>query len=136
MWSLAGQHTGRTDVPLTARGEDGARALATHLRDIPFAGVLTSPRQRARRTCELAGLGTKATTEPDLTEWDYGDYEGQTSAKILATQPKWELFRDGCPSGETPLQVSARADRLLARLRALYATSTPDEWRSDNSLHR
>jgi probable phosphoglycerate mutase len=118
-WSLSGQHTSRTDIPLTACGEDGARELGSHLRDIPFTRVLTSPRQRARRTCELAGLGSMAEIEPDLAEWDYGDYEGKRSADILPTRPDWNLFRDGCPRGETPAQISDRADRLIVRLRVL-----------------
>jgi broad specificity phosphatase PhoE len=118
-WSLSGQHTSRTDIPLTARGEDGARKLGLHLREIHFNRVLTSPRQRARRTCELAGLGSVAEIEPDLAEWDYGDYEGRRSAEIRAARPDWNLFRDGCPDGESPGQISDRADRLIARLRAL-----------------
>jgi broad specificity phosphatase PhoE len=117
-WSLSGQHTGRTEIPLTARGEDGARALKKCFQDIPFALVLASPRRRAQRTCELAGLGTAAAIEPDLAEWDYGDYEGQRSAEIHTGRPDWNIFRDGCPGGETPEQVSDRADRLMARLRA------------------
>jgi broad specificity phosphatase PhoE len=118
-WSLSGQHTSRTDIPLTARGEDGARELGHCLRDIRFARVLTSPRQRARRTCELAGLGPASEIELDLVEWDYGDYEGQRSVDILQARPDWNLFRDGCPNGESPAQVSARADRLIVRLRSL-----------------
>jgi probable phosphoglycerate mutase len=118
-WSLSGQHTGRTDIPLTARGEDAARELGQRLRDIQFTRVLTSPRPRAQRTCELVGLGAVAEVEQDLTEWDYGDYEGQRSADILQARPDWNLFRDGCPRGETPAQVSERADRLIARLRTM-----------------
>jgi broad specificity phosphatase PhoE len=118
-WSLSGRHTSRTDIPLTEHGEDGARELGPRLRDIPFARVLTSPRPRARRTCELAGLGSVAAVEPNLTEWDYGDYEGLRSADILQTRPAWNLFRDGCPGGESPAQVSDRADRLIAQLRPL-----------------
>jgi broad specificity phosphatase PhoE len=118
-WSLSGRHTGRTDVPLTMRGEDGARELGHCLRDIRFARVLTSPRQRARQTCELAGLGPASEIEPDLVEWDYGDYEGQRTADILQARPDWNLFRDGCPNGETPAQVSDRADWLIVRLRSL-----------------
>jgi probable phosphoglycerate mutase len=114
-WTLSGRHTGRTDIPLTARGEDAARALGRRLR-IAFARVLTSPRQRARRTCELAGLGP-AEIEPDLVEWDYGDYEGRESVDIRGQRPDWDLFRDGCPGGELPAQVAGRADRLIARLR-------------------
>jgi probable phosphoglycerate mutase len=118
-WSLTGRHTGRTDIALTARGEDEARGLASRLRDIRFARVLTSPLQRARRTCELAGLSAVAAIETDLAEWDYGDYEGQRSADIRKHRAGWNVFRDGCPHGETPAQVSDRADRLIARLRAL-----------------
>ena len=118
-WSLSGQHTGRTDLPLTARGEDEARALGPWLRHIQFARVLTSPLQRARRTCELAGLGPAAEIEPDLAEWAYGDYEGQQSRDIRKVRPGWSVFRDGCPNGEMPDQVAARAERLIARLRAV-----------------
>ncbi|MGC2224456.1 MAG: histidine phosphatase family protein, partial [Methylocella sp.] len=118
-WSLTGQHTGVTDVPLTAHGEEEARELEPFLRKIKFARVLTSPRQRARRTCELAGFGASAAIEPDLSEWDYGDYEGRRSVDIRKERPDWNVFRDGCPGGETPAQVSDRADRLIAHLRAL-----------------
>jgi broad specificity phosphatase PhoE len=115
-WSRSGRHTGRTEVPLSAQGEQNARRLAGALGEVRFSLVLTSPRGRARRTCELAGLGGSAATDPDLAEWDYGDYEGLTSAEILKARPGWELFRDGCPGGESPAQVSARADRLIARI--------------------
>ena len=118
-WSLASRHTGRTDLPLTARGEDAARELAPRLREIQFAHVLTSPLERARRTCELTGLGAAAAIEPDLAEWDYGDYEGQRSVDIRKQRAGWNVFRDGCPHGETPAQVCERADRLIAHLRAL-----------------
>ncbi len=118
-WSLSGQHTGRTDIALTAHGEDEARDLAPWLQAVPFARVLTSPRRRARRTSELAGLGSAAETEADLAEWDYGDYEGQRSSDICRGRPGWNIFRDGCPGGEMPEQVSDRADRLIAHLRAL-----------------
>ena len=118
-WSLSGQHTGRTDIPLTARGEDEARALGPCLRVIQFARVLTSPQQRARRTCELTGLEREIEIEPDLAEWDYGDYEGRRSVDIRKERPNWNVFRDGCPHGETPEQVSGRADRLIAHLRVL-----------------
>ena len=104
-WSRSGQHTGRTDLPLTAHGEDEARQLAARLRHIQFARVFTSPRRRARRTCELVGLGAAAETEPDLAEWDYGDYEGQLTANVCKERPNWNLFRDGCPGGETPAQT-------------------------------
>jgi len=119
-WSLSGQHTGRSDIPLTAHGEDEARALAPCLRGISFSDVLTSPRQRAHRTCELAGLGSTAKVEPDLAEWDYGDYEGQRSADVREARPGWMVFRDGCPGGETPAQVVGRADRVIARLSGLH----------------
>jgi probable phosphoglycerate mutase len=118
-WSLSGQHTGSSEIALTAHGEDEARALAPTLGEFAFARVLTSPRQRARRTCELAGLGAAAEVEPSLQEWGYGEYEGLTPAEIAKRRPGWEVFRDGCPGGETPQQVSDRADRLLQSLRAL-----------------
>ena len=121
-WSQSGQHTGRTDVPLTARGEASARKLGPRLSGVPFSAVLTSPAQRARRTCELAGLAGAARIEPDLAEWDYGAYEGKRSAEILRERAGWIIFRDGCPGGETPAQVSDRADRLIARLRTLDGT--------------
>ncbi len=115
-WSLAGRHTGRTDLPLTPHGEEQARDLAPWLDTVRFTDVLTSPRQRARKTCELAGLGKDARIEANLAEWDYGDYEGRTSRDICAERPGWAIFHDGCPLGETPLQVAARADRLIADL--------------------
>ena len=115
-WSLSGQHTGRTDIPLTTHGEDEARELVPWLQHTQFGRVLTSPRQRARRTCELAGLGQEAEIEPDLAEWDYGDYEGKLSTDIRKERPDWNAFRDGCPHGEMPAQISFRADRLIARL--------------------
>jgi probable phosphoglycerate mutase len=118
-WALTGQHTGVSEIPLTAHGEDEARALAPRFRDLAFTRVLTSPRQRARRTCELAGLGATAEVEPNLAEWGYGDYEGLTPAEIDKLHPGWEVFRNGCPGGETPQQVSDRADRLLQSLRSL-----------------
>lgn len=114
-WSRSGQHTSRTDLPLTALGAGAARELAPWLRDVPCAQVLTSPLQRARQTCELAGLGAAAETAADLSEWDYGDHEGQRSVDIHKGRPGWDVFRDGCPGGETPQQVSDRADRLVAR---------------------
>jgi broad specificity phosphatase PhoE len=118
-WSLSGQHTGRTDIPLTEQGEQDARKLAERLRTVEFSRVFTSPLQRARRTCELAGLGKVAEIEPDLAEWDYGDYEGQRPVDIRKARPDWNVFRDGCPGGESPAQVSKRADQLIARLRTL-----------------
>jgi len=118
-WSLSGQHTGLTDIPLTERGERMALALGDRLKGMSFATVLTSPLQRAYRTCELAGFAAQATRDADLVEWNYGQYEGLTSKQIHAERPDWSLFRDGCPGGETPDAISARADRLVARLRAL-----------------
>jgi broad specificity phosphatase PhoE len=117
-WSLTGQHTGLTDLPLTARGEEEARALRAWLQPIAFARVFVSPRRRAGRTCELTGLSQTAEIDADLQEWNYGDYEGLTSRSIGAARPGWDIFADGCPGGETPQQVSDRADRLIARLRA------------------
>ena len=116
-WSLSGQHTGCTDVPLTDRGEDQARELGQCLRGSRFAHVLVSPRRRARKTCELAGLGAVVEIDPELAEWDYGVYEGQRSEDIRKARPDWNIFQDGCPGGEMPQQVSDRADRLIARLR-------------------
>jgi probable phosphoglycerate mutase len=118
-WTISGQHTGRTDIPLTERGERDALELSARLKGLSFAKVLTSPLQRARRTCELAGLAPVAEVEPDLGEWDYGNYEGQRSAEIRRGRPDWNLFRDGCPRGEAPAHVSNRADRLIAHLREL-----------------
>ncbi|MFN0194955.1 MAG: histidine phosphatase family protein [Aestuariivirga sp.] len=118
-WSLSGQHTGRTDIPLTALGEAEARKLAERLHRVSFAWVFTSPLQRARRTAELAGLNRAAEIEPDLAEWDYGGYEGLRSGEIRANKPDWNIFRDGCPDGESLAGVSVRADRIIARLRKL-----------------
>jgi broad specificity phosphatase PhoE len=118
-WSLSGQYTGRTDIPLTAHGEDAARELGRRLRGIPFAQVLTSPLQRAQQTCALVGLEPTPEIEPDLAEWDNGDDEGRTPSDIVESRPDWNLFRDGSPNGETPAQISNRADRLIARLSAL-----------------
>lgn len=123
-WSLSGQHTGLTDVPLTDAGEAQARQLGVRLSSLTFDRVLCSPLQRAARTCELAGFGARAERDARLVEWDYGDYEGLTSAQIQALRPGWRLFRDGCPGGESPAQVAARADSLIADLRASPATST------------
>jgi len=117
-WSLNGQHTGVSDIPLTENGRMAARLLKPVLSGESFALVLTSPLQRARETCELAGLGARAIIEPELVEWRYGDYEGLTTAQIRATRPGWSVFRDGCPGGETPEEVAARADRVLAKVRA------------------
>jgi broad specificity phosphatase PhoE len=118
-WSLSGQHTGVTDIPLTENGERNARNLGERLRGAHFAKVLTSPFQRARRTCELAGFAARAEVDADLVEWNYGDYEGKRTADIRRQRPDWYLFRDGCPGGESLDAIAARADRIVARLRAL-----------------
>lgn len=118
-WSLSGRHTGRTDLPLTAHGQDMARGLARTLQGLVFTQVLTSPRLRARSTCEGAGLGAQAQIEPDLAEWDYGDYEGLRTAEIHERHPDWDIWEDGCPGGDSPAAASDRADRLIARLRDL-----------------
>jgi probable phosphoglycerate mutase len=118
-WSLTGQHTGLTDLPLTERGEQNARALGERLIGLNFAKVFTSPLQRAARTCELAGFGAVAKVDRDLLEWNYGHYEGRRTAEIHAERPDWQLFRDGCPGGESPDQVGARADGVLSRVRAV-----------------
>jgi broad specificity phosphatase PhoE len=118
-WSLSGQHTGMTDLPLTEAGERNARRLADRLAGLTFAKVFTSPLQRAKRTCELAGFGATAEIDRDLVEWNYGEYEGRTGAEIRAERPDWQLFRDGCPGGESPRQVAARADRVVSRVRAV-----------------
>ncbi len=118
-WSLSGQHTGLTDLPLTERGERHAQALGERLKGHTFAKVLTSPLQRATRTCELAGFGSAAEVDRDLLEWNYGDYEGVRTTEIHAKRPGWHLFRDGCPGGESAPQVGARADRVISRARAV-----------------
>jgi broad specificity phosphatase PhoE len=116
-WSLLGQHTGLTDLPLTERGELNAQRLGQRLQSFTFARVFTSPLRRAVRTCELAGFGGKAETDRDLLEWNYGQYEGRRTKEIHEQRPGWQLFRDGCPGGETPDQVGARADRIVERVR-------------------
>ena len=118
-WTLTGQHTGRTDLALTSRGGDQARSLEPILRAIPFDSVFTSPARRTQETCALAGLGGSAEIEPDLAEWDYGEYEGRTSPEIRKDQPGWNVFRDGCPGGESVAGVTLRADRLITRATAL-----------------
>jgi probable phosphoglycerate mutase len=118
-WSLTGQHTGRTDLPLTAQGEAQACGLLALLQHVAFVHVLTSPAIRAQRTCVLAGLGLSARIEPDLAEWDYGDYEGKRSAEIRLARPGWNLFRDGAPGGESPAAIKQRAERLIRAVRRL-----------------
>jgi broad specificity phosphatase PhoE len=118
-WSLSGQHTGLTDLPLTARGERNARRLGERLAGLTFAKVFTSPLERAARTCELAGFRKVAEVDRDLVEWNYGQYEGRRTAEILAEHPGWQLFRDGCPGGESPGEVGGRADRVIERVRTV-----------------
>lgn len=118
-WSLTGRHTGSTDIPLTAHGEDQATHLRRRLEEIKPVQVLSSPLQRARQTGALAGWGEKMQIDADLSEWDYGDYDGRTTPEIKQERPDWSLFRDGCPHGETLEEVGLRADRLIARVRAL-----------------
>src|SRR5437016_13974218 len=118
VWSRDGRHTGHTDLPLTEHGERNAVRLGAWLSGLMFAKILTSPLQRAKRTCELAGFGAVAEVDPDLVEWNYGDYEGLRTADIRAVRPGWQLFRDGCPNGESPQDVGARADRVVSRVRA------------------
>jgi probable phosphoglycerate mutase len=119
---LSGQHTGVSDIPLTEHGRAVARGLRPLLADQPFALVLTSPLGRARETCDLAGLGARAVVEPDLQEWNYGEYEGLTPQQIHDRSPDWVIFRDGCPGGETPAEIGARVDRVIARARAAPGT--------------
>ncbi len=118
-WTITGQHTGTTDIPLTAAGEQEAIRLGKHLEGVHSRRVLSSPRERARRTCELAGFGREIEIEADLAEWNYGLYEGRTTSDIRQEAPDWSIFRDGCPEGETAAQVGARADRIIARLHDL-----------------
>jgi broad specificity phosphatase PhoE len=118
-WSLSGQHTGLTNLPLTVEGEEEARQLGKRLAGLSFAKVFTSPLQRAAHTAELAGFGAVAEKDPDLVEWNYGKYEGLRTPEIHAQAPDWQLFRDGCPGGEMPAQIGARADRVLGRVRAV-----------------
>jgi broad specificity phosphatase PhoE len=120
-WSVSGQHTGHTDIPLTARGEQDAQRLARRLAGVTFAKIFTSPLARARRTCELAGFGDAAEVDADLQEWDYGAYEGRRTVDIRQERPDWYLFRDGCPGGESVEAIGTRADRVVARLRAIEA---------------
>ena len=118
-WTISGQHTGLTDLPLTPVGENNAKKLGHALRGLSFARVFSSPLRRASQTCELAGFRASVEFLHDLVEWDYGEYEGRTSAEILAERPDWELFRDGCPGGESPEEVAARADRVVDLVRSV-----------------
>jgi probable phosphoglycerate mutase len=117
-WSKTGQHTGKTDLPLTEAGEEQGRLLTERLKGVDFTLVLTSPLHRAMETCRQAGLLDRAEVSDDLHEWDYGRYEGLTTPEIREQQPDWNLWTDGAPDGESPAQVSARADRVLERIRA------------------
>jgi broad specificity phosphatase PhoE len=118
-WSLSGQHTGTTDIPLTDNGRRLAERIRPVLAKEAFALVLVSPLSRARETCDLAGLGRTAIIDADLGEWNYGEYEGLTPQQIHAGAPGWLIFRDGCPGGETPAEIGARVDRVIARARAV-----------------
>ncbi len=118
-WTDSHQHTGRTDLPLNERGEEHARQLGERLRGFSFVRVFTSPLQRASKTCELAGFGAVAEVDPDLTEWDYGRFEGKVTSDVLKERPGWELYRDGCPGGESPEDVAMRADRFIARVHSI-----------------
>src|SRR3569832_1642674 len=118
-WTISGQHTGLTDLPLTERGESNAKRLGRLIGDDPFTRVFCSPLLRTRRTCELAGFAERAEILDDLVEWNYGQYEGITTAEILKERPDWDIFRDGCPGGESPADIAARADRVIAQMRAI-----------------
>lgn len=118
-WSLSGQHTGMTDIPLTEQGEKNAKQLGKRLQDLTFSKVFSSPLQRALKTCELAGFGNKVLPDPLLQEWNYGDYEGRTTTEIQQTQPEWFIFRDGCPGGESPAQVANRCDQMIEKMKAI-----------------
>lgn len=118
-WSLSGQYTGRTDIPLSLHGEDAARALGKRIHGLTFAHVLTSPLIRARQTCALTGFQAASVVSRDLAEWDHGDFEGHTPAEVHAKQPLWNLFVDGAPGGESPSQISVRADHLIAQFRQM-----------------
>ena len=122
-WSLSGQHTGLTDLPLTAGGEEQARRLRSRLNPVGFDRVLSSPLRRAMRTCELSGYGSMVEADSDLIEWNYGDYEGKKRLEILAGRPGWIIFRDGCPNGESPEDVGIRVDRVLSRIRQIEGNS-------------
>jgi len=137
-WTISHQHTGRTDLPLTPQGEAEATRLGQRLQGLTFAAVLTSPLRRAVRTCELAGFGSAAQIDPDLVEWNYGAYEGRTSADIHVERPDWQLFRDGAPAGESPEQIGARADRVIRRgcSRRAGSGSSPAQAGTSSSARR
>lgn len=118
-WTVSRQHTSTTDLPLTEKGERDALALGQYIPKRDYKAIFTSPLQRAKRTCELAGFGTSAKVDPDLVEWNYGRYEGRTTSEIIQERPSWQLFKDGAPGGESVTDVGARADRVIARLRQL-----------------
>ena len=118
-WTISGQHTSFTDLPLTERGESDATLLGNQLGGRSFVRVFTSPLRRASRTCELAGFGAQAEIDRDLVEWNYGQYEGRRTAEIRVERPDWQLFRDGCPGGESPAEIGARADRVVSRVRGV-----------------
>jgi probable phosphoglycerate mutase len=118
-WTDSRQRTGRTDLPLNERGEERARQIGERLQRFSFASVFTSPLQRASKTCALAGFGDVAEVDPDLVEWDYGRFEGRLTRQIVQARPGWEMFRDGCPDGESPQDVAARADRFIVRVRRI-----------------
>jgi broad specificity phosphatase PhoE len=118
-WTLANRHTGQSDIPLTPNGIEEAKELGPHLLSLTFSQVLTSPLHRAQQTCQLVGLTGIPKIEPDLAEWNYGDYEGKKSVDIRQQRPNWDVFQDGCPNGEMPSQILTRVDRLIARLRKL-----------------
>jgi probable phosphoglycerate mutase len=120
-WSLSGRHTGRSDIPLTENGEAAASRLSPRLAGLTVAEVWSSPSQRARNTCRLAGFGERMVVKDDLAEWDYGAYEGIKTKEILANRPDWQLFRNGCPDGESAADVGTRADRIIAAIRAANA---------------
>ncbi len=118
-WALTGQHTGQTDIPLTPNGENQAAELAKYLKQISFDYVFSSPLKRARQTSEFAGFGNVAEIDPNLAEWNYGDYEGKRTAEIREQRPNWDVYQDGCPAGEMPEQITTRADRVIKRVSAL-----------------
>ena len=122
-WADSRRHTGRSDIPLNLRGEERARALGVRLAGLQFAHIWSSPLKRAFHTCELAGMGAHAIVDADLVEWDYGNFEGKTTLEIQQTRPDWDIFRDGSPGGESPLDIAQRADRFIAKVRSATGPS-------------